>query len=142
MTRYGRFGDFEGMQRRMEKLFDNVFDDMRFSQQEWQPAIDIYETPDEVIVLVEMAGVNKDDIKVEMEKDILRIHGTRPDWSPIGKLKLHQMEIDYGRFLRIIRITLPIEDEGISAKYNDGVLRITLPKRSKNRAVDVEVVQE
>ncbi len=146
MTRYGRFRDFEGMQRRMENLFDTIFDDMRsdvpFNQQEWQPAVDIYETLDDVIVLAEIAGVNKEEVKVEMEKDILKIHGKRPDCSPSGKLKLHQMEIDYGRFQRMIRITIPIDEEAISATYSDGFLRIALPKRRQNRAIDVEVVEE
>ena len=146
MTRYGRFRDFEGMQRRMENRFDTIFDDMRsdvpFNQQEWQPAVDIYETLDDVIVLAEIAGVNKEEVKVEMEKDILKIHGKRPDCSPSGKLKLHQMEIDYGRFQRMIRITIPIDEEAISATYSDGFLRIALPKRRQNRAIDVEVVEE
>jgi len=94
----------------------------------WKPPVDIYETAEEIVVLVEIAGMEKQDITVTMEKDLLKISGIRPDYSPSAKMRLHQMEIDYGKFQRIVKISLPIDTTNIRAKYKEGFLQITLPK--------------
>ncbi len=143
MVKYKHFigSDFEGMQQRMEKMLDNVFDEMRptiFSaEQAWKPPVDIYETPGEIVVLAEIAGMGKKDINVIMENDVLKISGIRPDYSPSAKMKLHQMEIDYGKFQRIVKISLPIDTHNIRAQYREGFLQITLSKKKLTRsAVD------
>ena len=148
MVRYRNyFGrDFEGVQQSMEKMLDNIFDEMRptmFSaEQTWKPPVDIYETADEIVVLVEIAGMKKKDIKVTIEDDLLKISGLRPDYSPSAKMKLHQMEIDYGSFQRIVKIALPIDTENISAKYKEGFLQITLPKKKIKPPVVIDTSPE
>jgi HSP20 family protein len=144
MVRYKRLmgKDFETIQQRMERMLGTIFDEMRptmFSVEKvWRPPVDIYETPEEVVVLVEIAGMSKRDINVTMEEDVLRISGTRPDYSPSTKMKLHQMEIDYGRFERTIKISLPIDIKRITAHYKEGFLQITLTKKKLPHAVTVE----
>jgi len=144
MVRYKRLmgKDFETIQQRMERMLGTIFDEMRptmFSVEKvWRPPVDIYETPEEVVVLVEIAGMSKRDINVTMEEDVLRISGTRPDYSPSTKMKLHQMEIDYGKFERTIKISLPIDIKRITAHYKEGFLQITLTKKKLPHAVTVE----
>lgn len=148
MIKYRNFigRDFEGIQQRMEKMLDNIFDEMRptmFSaEQTWKPPVDIYETAGEIMVLVEIAGMKKKDINVTMENDLLKISGARPDFSPSTKMKLHQMEIDYGKFQRIVKISLPIDMHNISAQYKEGFLQITLPKIKLERSVVIEASSE
>ncbi len=144
MERYKRLmgKDFETIQQRMERMLGTIFDEMRptmFSVEKvWRPPIDIYETPEEVMVLVEIAGMSKRDINVTMEDEVLRISGTRPDYSPSTKMKLHQMEIDYGKFERTIKISLPIDVQKITAHYKEGFLKITLLKKKLPHAITVE----
>ena len=134
MVKYKYFlgRDFEGIQQRMEKMLDNIFDEMRptmfSSEKVWKPPVDIYETSEEIVVLVEIAGMSKENINVTMENDFLKISGIRPDYSPSTKMRLHQMEIDYGNFQRIVKISLPIDTKNILAQYKEGFLQITLPK--------------
>lgn len=148
MIKYRNFigRDFEGIQQRMEKMLDNIFDEMRptmFSaEQTWKPPVDIYETAGEIMVLVEIAGMKKKDINVTMENDLLKISGARPDFSPSTKMKLHQMEIDYGKFQRIVKISLPIDMHNISAQYKEGFLQITLPKIKLEHSVVIETSSE
>ncbi|MCK5255782.1 MAG: Hsp20/alpha crystallin family protein, partial [Deltaproteobacteria bacterium] len=75
-----------------------------------------------------ISGMSKENINVTMENDLLKISGTRPDYSPSTKMRLHQMEIDYGNFQRIVKISLPIDTKNILAQYKEGFLQITLPK--------------
>jgi len=142
MVRYKIGRDFVGIHQRMEKMLDNIFDEMRptmfSSEQAWKPPVDIYETSEEIVVMVEIAGMSKKDINVTMENDLLKISGIRPDYSPSTKMRLHQMEIDYGKFQRIVKISLPIDTNNISAKYREGFLQITLPKIKLKQPVVIE----
>lgn len=144
MVKYKDFlgRDFEGVQQRMEKMLDNIFDEMRptmFSAEKvWKPPVDIYETPEEIVVMVEIAGMSKEDIHVTMENDCLKISGVRPDYSPSSKMRLHQMEIDYGKFQRIVKISLPIDTKNIRAQYKEGFLQITLPKAKLKQPVVIQ----
>lgn len=145
-NRYFGPGDFENVQQRMEKMLENIFDEMRptrfAAEKVWKPAVDIYETAEEVIVLVEIAGMNKKDIAVTLDNNILKISGIRPDYSPAAKNKIHQMEIDYGKFERMMKITIPIETENTSAYYKEGFLKITIPKKKQKQRVIVGTSQE
>ena len=142
MVRYKIGRDFEGIQQRMEKMLDNIFDEMRptmfYTEQTWKPPVDIYETAEDIVVLVEIAGMSRKNINVTMENDLLKISGIRPDYSPSTKMRLHQMEIDYGKFQRIVKISLPIDTNNISAKYREGFLQITLPKIKLKQPVVIE----
>lgn len=144
MVRYRNFfgRDFEGVEQRMEKMLDNIFDEMRptmfYAEQTWKPPVDIYETAENIVVLVEIAGMSSKNINVTMENDLLKISGIRPDYSPSTKMRLHQMEIDYGKFQRIVKISLPIDTNNISAKYREGFLQITLPKIKLKQPVVIE----
>lgn len=143
MVKYKDFWgrDFEGIQQRMENMLDNIFDEMRptrFSaEQVWKPLVDIYETDENIVVLVEIAGMSKENINVTIENDLLKISGIRPDYSPSTKMKLHQMEIDYGRFERIVKISIPIDTKNIRAQYKEGFLQIILPKVKQKQSVTI-----
>lgn len=122
---------FEEMQERAIRIFDEMWDMSRpvlmMSENVWRPAVDIYETEDEVIVLVEIAGMKKEDIEVAIQGNILTISGNRREYIPY-KVKLEQMEINYGKFQRKVKIFTPINREKITATYDNGLLKISLPK--------------
>lgn len=134
--------DFESVQQRMEKMLDSIFDDMRptmfSSEKVWKPPVDIYETAEEVIVIIEVAGMKRNNITVTLENNLLKISGIRPDYSPSTKKRIHQMEIDYGKFERIVKIAIPIDTENTSAQYKEGFLRITIPKKKSKQKVIID----
>ncbi len=101
--------------------------------------MDIFETDDEVIVRLEMAGVRGENLRVNVDADVLRIRGVRktPDASAVRRL--HQMEIAFGPFETQVRLGIPFDREGVSAHLEDGLLEVRLPKR---RPVRVEVETE
>ena len=144
-NKYFDGGDFESVQQQMEKMLDAVFDEMRptrfAAEKLWKPPLDIYETADEVIVLVEVAGMNKKDITVTLDNNILKISGVRPDNSPGTKNRIHQMEIDYGKFERIMKISIPIDTDSTIASYKEGFLKISIPKKREKQTVIVDTSQ-
>ena len=135
--------EFEKLSQRMEKIFHDLISQnspfMKLSDKGWMPSIDIYETNHEVIVLVELAGVQKKDINVSLDDNTLSINGIRSNCISDKMEKLHQMEIDFGKFERAIHIPVQVQEEGISASFDDGFLLIRLPKlkRTSSRAITI-----
>jgi HSP20 family protein len=80
-----------------------------------------------------------EDIHVTFDKDILSISGFRKEPSSPPKTRLHQMEIDYGRFQRTIRIPFPLRSDDFKASYRQGFLVITVPKIKEPVSLNVEV---
>lgn len=105
----------------------------------WTPAVNLYESPDAYIVCVDLAGVDKDKITVEVHSGVLNIRGTRlppnriatPDSKPLGPCKVHVMEIDDGPFSRQVELPSDVQEQTISARYRDGLLWIELPRKQK-----------
>ncbi|MCH2171250.1 Hsp20/alpha crystallin family protein [Myxococcota bacterium] len=109
----------------------------RLSGGRWQPDVDVFESETEIIVRVELAGVERQDVRVGVDGRVLRISGTRraPDTSEVQRLL--QMEIASGPFERSVTLPAPFERDRVSARLKDGVLTIVLPNRRPMR-VEVE----
>lgn len=120
---------FDDMERLMDvphRSFMNV------ASGYWSPPTDIFDTETEILVIVEIAGMNKKDIELTYDKGFLAISGVRKHICPASVNAIYRMEINSGRFLRKIRIDIDIVVEDIEAEYRDGLLRITIPKRADN----------
>ena len=81
------------------------------------------------MVRLEMAGVRGEDLRVNLDGDLVRIRGIRRAPEARGIRRLHQMEIAQGPFERSVRVGIAFDKEGVSAHLEDGVLEVTLPKR-------------
>ena len=109
----------------IHKSFINV------TSRHWKPPTDFYETSDNFTIFVELAGMKKNEISLAYENGYLLISGSRKQFYCPNTTALHRMEIDTGRFLRKIKLNSDILGDDIEAEYLDGILKITIPKRSK-----------
>jgi HSP20 family protein len=106
----------------------------------WQPRVDLHETTDAVLVKVELAGVDGSSLRVHLSSDdrFLTVSGHRheADEERSGRIRCYQLEIYFGPFER--QIPLPadirIDREGITARYTNGMLVVSLPKRPTRSA--------
>jgi HSP20 family protein len=92
----------------------------------WSPPTDVYETDEDYVVKVEIAGMRDEDFEVAFENGILVIRGNRPDLHQ--RRAYHQMEIRFGRFELTVEIPIRVDIERAKAEYKDGFLVVTLPK--------------
>jgi HSP20 family protein len=102
----------------------------------WVPPTDVFETEDQFIVEVEIAGVKQGDLSVSFHDRHLIVSGTRSDHGP-ARRAYHQMQVRFGDFATEAEFPVPIDESAIEAAYTDGLLRISLPKR-KPRQIDVQ----
>jgi HSP20 family protein len=107
---------------------------------DWIPETDIYETEDQMIVVVNLAGVQKEDIEVSFYDRHLQISGTRKLRSIPGKpSRYHQLELARGDFERFVRLPKTVDPDGIHATCADGLLTVRLNKKKAAGPVRIDV---
>jgi HSP20 family protein len=131
------------IQREVGQLMDEIVSRkppaVRFSPKTWQPAIDVYETDSEVVVLVELAGVEEDEIEVTLHDGVLTIRGERKDIKQGIKRTYSQMEILWGPFERNMTLFANVNADQIKAFYEAGILEVILPKVGKEKPRHVDI---
>jgi HSP20 family protein len=131
------------IQREMGRLMDEVVSrkppTVRFAPKTWQPAIDVYDTDGEVVVLVELAGVKEAEIEVIVNNGVLTIKGERKDIKQGIKRTYSQMEILWGPFERDITLSANVNVDQIKAFYEAGILEVILPKLGEEKARRVDI---
>jgi HSP20 family protein len=110
----------------------------------WTPNTDVYETPDSLIVKMEMAGIEKEDLKITLNDRLLLVSGHRKDTCRQRQHRcvFRQMEIDYGYFERRIVIPCSVDGSRIRAQFQNGFLRVELPKAQHSELKTVAVIIE
>jgi HSP20 family protein len=128
-----RFGNnLDQLDSEFRKNIEEIFRSIpRFTCTEctWTPPMDIYETPDDIIILAEVAGVKKEDLDIEINSKAVKICGKRLDIPGIDNVTYRLAEIQCGRFERILFMPSPINTEKVNASYTDGLLKIHLAKQ-------------
>jgi HSP20 family protein len=97
----------------------------------WSPPTDMFETEDDLVIRVEVAGMKEEDFEVFFEKNVLTISGARADLP--DRRAYHQMEIRFGKFSSSVSLPAPINSDSARAEYKDGFLTVTLPKAGPNQ---------
>ncbi len=138
------FRPFRDLQREIDKIFDEFFRGgvpMRREGFTFVPAVDIYETPDSIVIEVEAPGMSKDEVKITVEDGILRISGEKKVEREEKDKNYVLIERGVGKFERAFRLPDYVETEKIKAKYDNGVLTISIPKKEekKSKVIDVEI---
>ena len=122
------------MESDVDRLFKNLFIAKNplglLSESVWQPPTDVFETSDEIVICMEIPSVNKEDFSIFVVEDVLTIRGRRGDTCRDQKVRYHQMEIHYGHFERSFVLPDYVDQTSVLATYNDGFLRIVMPKKA------------
>ncbi len=103
------------------------------------PLLDIREDKDKYTIGVEIPGVEKKDLKISVKKENLVVQGEKKEEKKKQEESYLRVERSYGKFMRSISLPTEVDQSKITAKYNNGVLKIVLPKTKKGKAKEVEV---
>lgn len=133
------------LQERMNRLFEDATerraragDSDEIEAVDWHPAADVYETEGAYLIAVDLPGVERSAVDIDLDDEKLVIRGTRAIERNGAKGK-ERVARPHGRFRRSFTVPANVADEGIQAEYKNGVLEITLPKRNETRAQRIQI---
>lgn len=108
------------------------------------PALDIYETDKEVVVEAPLAGVKPENVEVSVQKGVLVVKGETKNEHEIEEKNYYRKEVRSGTFYREVPLPTPVLEDKVTAEFEDGLLKITLPKAQPAAAkkIDVKIVKK
>lgn len=118
--------------------FHNLQDDVDIG---WSPRLDVSETDSAIEILADLPGMDKKDISVSLEDDLLVIKGERKEEKEQKDKQYHTIERRTGSFYRALRLPVEVEIDKSEANFKDGVLKLKLPKSrdTKKKAAQIEI---
>jgi HSP20 family protein len=138
------FTDLERIQKEMNALFNTSR--MRGSEHDsglldrvWSPAVDIFDSKDNLMVKADIPGLSKDDIDVSVQGDMLIIKGEKKKEHEVKEKDYVRTERFYGSFHRAIRLPSEIQADKVDATYKNGVLELILPKSEKSKPKQIKL---
>ena len=138
--------DFDGrrdqFQRTMSHMLHSLNPMYAFSKNTWYPALDIFETPTEIIVIAELAGVDKEALNLEINSRAVRISGRRLGVPPAEEGKYRLAEIQYGNFERVLYLPAAIDTDSVNATYKKGLLTIRVNKMAMASRQNIPITDE
>ena len=127
-----------------QKVVDEVFHLVRpaFKNYEciWRPNMDVYESAEEMIVLADMAGLNKEELHIEVNRSSIKVAGIRKAIQLLQDARYCQAEIPHGYFERNIALPAPVDAQSTLASYADGILIVRMRKLPANKTHRVLVM--
>jgi len=144
LVKWDPFRDVAVLQNRINRMFDDSFGPSRDRDDEmnmcaWRPAVDIYETETGVILAVELPGVGKKNVAVEVKDNILTLKGERLSKPEIKEENYYRQERCYGSFQRSFTLHHNIQPNLIKATFKDGMLEIEIPRPEEEQPKQITV---
>ena len=145
MKSWDPFRDLLTIQDRMNKLFETLLVWPVSTEQDgegvhfWRPVSEVRETPDALLIECELAGLERDQVEIRVDEQLLTIEGERARPEDQGEWTFHRLERPRGKFMRKFELPFGLDLDRVSAQLEAGVLRVVLPKRpeARTRAVPV-----
>jgi len=129
------------LQREMNRLIESFFNGspLRFGEHVGEPAVEVSDTPQAVVVKAQVPGVTKDQLQVSMSEGMLTLKGEVKEEEKKADKSYYRREFRYGAFSRTVPLPAAVEGDKASAQLKDGVLEITIPKSERARAKEIPV---
>ncbi len=135
--------DFSEIQTEMNRLFDSFFGRPSHVtggiERVWAPAVDMYETKDELVVTADLPGLNEKEIHLSITADMLALRGERQWNQQVKQDSYYRGERWFGKFERTLPLPVPVQADKVKASYRDGVLTISLPKTEDIKPKEIRI---
>ncbi len=136
-VRFDALRELEDMRERMDRLFEEVVGGTSLAGEAWTPPVDLEETDDAWLVQADVPGVKKGDVSVEVADNELAIHGEVKERERVGILRRRTRRT--GQFDYRVRLPGDVDDQGIEANVDGGVLTVRVPKSERARRHRIEI---
>ncbi len=141
LIRWEPFSEMNELQKEMNSLFDSLAPRNNELMAGFVPAAEMEETAEEIHLKLEIPGMDAKDIDLQVTANAISISGERKSEVKTEAKGMTKSEFRYGSFNRVIPLPVRIQNTNVTAKYQDGILHLTLPKaeEEKNKVVKVNI---
>ena len=142
ISRWNSGRSFNSLQEQVNRLFEDTFSGTQSGHSDlatWAPAVDIFETENELVVKADLPDVQEKDIDVRIENNTLTIRGERKFEQQVNEDKYLRIERAYGTFTRSFSLPNTVNAETIRADYRNGVLTVRMPKREESKPKQIKI---
>jgi HSP20 family protein len=141
ITRRDPFLSLSNWQDQVSRMFESAFPGYSEGSAltAWAPAVDIYETENELVLKADLPDVNEKDLDVRVENNMLTIRGERKFEQKVKEENYLRIERTYGSFSRSFSLPNTVSTESIKAEYKNGVLTVEMPKRAESKPKQVKI---
>ena len=143
LIRFSPTSDMRRLQREIDSLFEGFFPMRQEGESgdgiQWTPRMDLTETEDTYFVHMDLPGLKKEDLEINFQDGSLSISGERRAEETDEQRKYVRVERAYGRFYRAFKLPQAINEAGIEASFEDGVLNIRVPKAEEVKPRRIEI---
>src|SRR3984885_14445761 len=129
------------LQEQVNRLFESTYGDRNAESAvpTWAPALDIYETENELVLKADLPAIDENDLDIRIENNTLTVRGERKFEKQVNEDSYLRVERSYGSFSRSFSLPNTINTEAIRAEYKNGVLTVQMPKRAESKPKQVKV---
>jgi HSP20 family protein len=141
-VRWNPFGEMSLLQNQMNRLFESALQGRSAETNgttTWTPAADIYESENDLIVNLDIPGIDPKMVDIRVENNLLTIRGERSFEKNQQAENFHRVERTYGTFARSFALSTAVDADKVRAAYNAGVLNITLPKAESAKPKKIQI---
>jgi HSP20 family protein len=144
LIRWQPFQEVETLHRQMDRIFNDLYRVERNNQIAWQPAIELKNTDETIILKAEIPGVEGKDLDVRVTREAVAISGEHRYEKKVAENDLFRSEFRYGKFQRLISLPSAVQNDRVQADFTNGILTLTLPKveAANKRAVKINLVEQ
>ena len=144
IVRWDPFRDVATLQDRINRIFNESFGrsrdlDDELSLSDWRPPVDIYESAAGIVLKVELPGVNKEDVSVEVKDNVLTLKGERLLDPKIKDDQYYRKERNFGKFNRSFSLQELVKPDLIKASLKNGILTLEIPRPEEEKPKQVTV---
>jgi HSP20 family protein len=142
LTRFEPFREFASLQDRINRVFRESYSgnqDDSLTNSSFAPAVDVYEDEHKVSLKIEVPGIEEKDLDIRVENNTLSVRGERKIEKEEKEENYRRVERQYGSFTRTFTLPQTVDTENVSANYDKGVLKITLPKKAEAKPKQIKV---
>ena len=133
------FRELSTMHSEMSRLMNGLLEGNGRTSQSWVPALDVWETEDELVYAFDLPGIPEQNIDVELNDDTLTVTGTREQRPEVDGDRFYRFERRFGTFSRAVGLPQGTDESKVKAEYKDGVLeiRVAKPEEQKPRRIQI-----
>ena len=139
LVRWEPFRELGTLQSEMSRLMNGMLEGNGRHSQNWVPALDVWETPTEVVYAFDLPGIREEQITIEVKDETLTISADREKTEETSENGFYRFERRYGTFARAVGLPQGVDQDNISARYENGVLEVRVPKPEEQKPKKIEL---